>query len=242
MSTSATRQTRVDPTSRASRGGAAGRSFASGSPAALPRVARKTIIAQAAAAAGEGTVAAAPGRTLATSLAALLTRHILRDGELVLLILKPSLWFIVFAAMRFAAVVLIGVIAARLWMPAPAALRVAEIGAFLIAARVMWAVLQWMGRLYVLTDLRVLRLSGVFNIDIFDCPLRKVGQARLYRSFRERLLRLGSIVIVPSDEACPAGEWRTIKRPTEVLETIEATVRRAKQGGMGVGDDGPGCL
>ena len=60
---------------------------------------------------------------------------------------------------------------------------------------------------------------------------RKVGQARLYRSFRERMLRLGSIEIIPSDDACPSGEWRTIKRPAEVLATIEATVRRAKQGG-----------
>jgi hypothetical protein len=182
--------------------------------------------------ASEGGVATAAGaRPVATSLAALLTRHILRDGELVLLILKPSLWFIVFAVMRFAAVVLIGVIAAKLWLQPPVAVRAAEAGAFLIAARVMIAVLQWMGRLYVLTDLRVLRLSGVFNVDIFDCPLRKVGQARLYRSFRERMLRLGSIEIIPSDDACPSGEWRTIKRPAEVLATIEATVRRAKQGG-----------
>jgi hypothetical protein len=168
---------------------------------------------------------------MSTSLAALLTRHILRDGELVLMILKPSLWFIALAAMRFTAVVLIGIIAAKLWMQKGAALRVAEVGAILIAARVMWAVLQWMGRLYVLTDLRVLRLSGVFNVDIFDCPLRKVAEARLSPIFRERMLRLGTIEIVPADEACPPGEWRTIKRPVEVLETIQATVRRAKQGG-----------
>lgn len=184
--------------------------------------------------ASEGGVAAAPAaRPVATSLAALLTRHILRDGELVLLILKPSLWFIVLAAMRFSAVVLIGIIAARLWREGPFAARATEIGIFLIVSRVMVAVLQWMGRLYVLTDLRVLRLSGVFNVDIFDCPLRKVGQARLYRSFRERMLRLGSIEICPVDDSSPAGDWRTIKRPAEVLEKIEATVRRAKQGGCG---------
>jgi hypothetical protein len=175
---------------------------------------------------------------MSTSLAALLTRHILRDGELVLLILKPSLWFIVLGAMRFAAVVLIGIIAAKLWIP-HAGTRAAEVGAFLITARVMGAVLQWMGRLYVLTDLRVLRLSGVFNVDIFDCPLRKVSHARMYRTFRERLLRLGSIEIVPAMDGCTPGDWRTIKRPVEVLETIEATVRRAKQGGGGIG--GPGC-
>src|SRR5688572_26055155 len=159
--------------------------------------------------ASEGGVAAAAGaRPVSTSLAALLTRHILRDGELVLLILKPSMWFVVLAAMRFAGVVLIGVIAAKLWLPRTA-LRAAEVGAFLIAGRVMWGVLQWMGRLYVLTDLRILRLSGVFNVDVFDCPLRKVAQARLHRSFRERLLRLGSIEILPLDDACPPGDWRT---------------------------------
>jgi hypothetical protein len=190
--------------------------------------------------ASEGGVAtAAEARAVSTSLATLLTKHILRDGELVLLILKPSMWFVVFGAMRFAAVVLIGVIAAKLWLRPPVAVRAAEVGAFLIAGRLMVAVLQWMGRLYVLTDLRVLRLSGIFTVDIFDCPLRKVGQTRMYRSFREGLLRLGSIEIVPADEACPAGDWRTIKRPVEVLEMIDATVRRAKQGGGGVG--GAGC-
>jgi hypothetical protein len=180
-----------------------------------------------------GVVTADTARPLSTSLAALLTRHILRDGELVLLILKPSLWFILFSTLPVAAVVTIGVIAAKLWME-HATLRAAEVGAFLIAARLMWAVLQWMARLYVLTDMRVLRLSGVFNVDIFDCPLRKVGRTRMYRTFRERMLRLGSIVIEPSDQqVCPPGEWRTIKRPLEVLETIEATVRRSKQGGNG---------
>ena len=184
--------------------------------------------------ASDGGVATADeARPLATSLAALLTRHILRDGELVLLILKPSLWFIVLAAMRFAAAVLMGIIAAKLWLPHVAAVRVAEVGAFLIAGRVMWAVLQWMGRLYVLTDLRILRLSGVFNVDIFDCPLRKIAQVRVFRSFRERLLRLGSIEITPSDDACPPDDWRTIKRADQVLDTIQATIRRAKQGGAG---------
>lgn len=176
-------------------------------------------------------MATADARPVATSLAALLTRHILRDGELVLLILKPSLWFIALASMRFAAVVLIGIIAAKLWLQPHVAVRAAEVGAFLIAGRVMVAVLQWMGRLYVLTDLRVLRLNGVFNVDIFDCPLRKVAQTRLTRSFRERLLRLGTVEIIPAIDGSPAGEWRTIKRPAEVQEKIDATVRRAKQGG-----------
>src|SRR5882724_7016484 len=51
----------------------------------------------AAAAAAAAPVAAEP--VVSTSMATLLTRHILRDGEIVLLILKPSLWTILFASL-----------------------------------------------------------------------------------------------------------------------------------------------
>jgi hypothetical protein len=183
--------------------------------------------------ASEGGAATAQAAPVTTSLAALLTRHILRDGELVILILKPSLWFILFNAMRFAAVVIIVVIAAQLWAPERAARAALEVGVILLAGRLMWAVLHWVGRLYVLTDLRVVRLSGVFNVDIVDCPLRKVAHARLSSSFREKLVRLGSIEIIPRDDSCPAADWRTIKRPDDVLRTVNATIERAKQGGGG---------
>ena len=43
----------------------------------------------------------------ATSLAALLSRHVLRDGEIIILLLKPSLWFILLSSMRFAAAILL---------------------------------------------------------------------------------------------------------------------------------------
>ena len=172
--------------------------------------------------------AAVPFRT---SLAALLTGHILRDGEVVLMILKPSLWFILFASMRFAAAGLIFVIAAKLWVhDSRAAGSIIYAATFLVAGRVMWAVLQWMARLYVLTDMRIVRLSGVFNVEIYDCALRKVGQVRLTRTFREKLWRLGSIEIVPVDDSCPASSWQTVKRPVEVHAKVQATVERAKQG------------
>lgn len=186
--------------------------------------------------ASEGGASAAAGANAApfrTSLAALLTGHILRDGEIVLLILKPSLWFITFASMRFAAAILIVSIAAKLWVSnAHVVGSILYAGAFVLAGRVMWAVLQWMGRLYVLTDLRVVRIAGVFNVEISDCALRKVGQTRLSRTFREKLWRLGSVEIAPIDDSCPPSVWQTIKRPAEVQAKIQATVERAKNGCM----------
>jgi hypothetical protein len=180
---------------------------------------------------GEATAAAAPARR--TPLAALLTGHVLQDGEVVLLILRPSLWFIVLSALRFAAVIAILLIAAKLRdadLPGQNIFYV-EAGIFVLAGRVMFAVLQWMSHMYILTDLRVVRLSGVFNVDIYDCPLRKIARTRLIYSMRERLLGLGSIEIIPQDENIPIGVWQTIARPRAIHDKLVATINRAKQGG-----------
>jgi hypothetical protein len=97
----------------------------------------------------------------------------------------------------------------------------------------MWAILQWMGRLYILTDLRVLRISGVFSVEIFDCPLRKVVRARIVSVSRERFVGVGSIEIIPSDETMPTAIWQTIAKPAEVYERLQAAINRAKQAGTG---------
>jgi uncharacterized membrane protein YdbT with pleckstrin-like domain len=183
---------------------------------------------------GAAAAAAAPAVTavrLRPSLATLLAGHILRDGEVVQLIVKPSLWFVVLNGMRFHAAVLIGLIWGQLALRDAAARSVAEIAVVLIAGRLTWSILQWMGRLYVLTDYRILRLAGVFNIDVFDCALRRVADTRMTRTFRERLMRLGSIEITPNgDGTTPPGVWQTIRKPAEVLAKVKSAIERAKQG------------
>jgi hypothetical protein len=108
-----------------------------------------------------------------------------------------------------------------------------EAGTLLIAARLMWASLQWMGRLYVLTDHRVLRLGGVFVIDVFDCPLRKIVRTRLISTVRERSVAVGSIEIIPKDESMPTAVWQTIAKPRQVHQRLIAAINRARQSGIG---------
>ena len=181
--------------------------------------------------AADGAAAVMPANT---SLAKLLASHILRDGEVVLLILRPSLWFIFLSSARFLATALVFVAAVRLMltMPSHAVVRsLIELGVTAISARLMWATLQWMSRLYILTDLRVVSVSGVFHVNIFDCPLRKVARTRLIRNYQDRVTGVGSIEMIPMDEASPFGEWQTIATPIQVHEQIVATINRAKQGG-----------
>ena len=95
--------------------------------------------------------------TFLDHLAALLAGHVLQDGEVIPPILKPSLWFIVLSALRFVAVVVILMMAVALAdgrMPGRESYY-QELGLFVITGRMMWSVLQWMGRLYILTNLRI---------------------------------------------------------------------------------------
>ena len=186
------------------------------------------MVASEAAGVGAGQAVAAPPAT--TSMATLLTRHILRDGEIILLILKPSLWTILFGTLPAIGVALIVMISTRLWFAHHVHIGI-EIGAMLVACRAAWAILSWAGRLYLLTDLRIVRIAGVFSPQIHDIPLRKVARTRLTAGFRERLWRLGSIEIIPESDQWPWSVWQTIAKPAEVHETVRRSIARAKQGG-----------
>jgi hypothetical protein len=169
-----------------------------------------------------------------TSMAKLLATHVLRDGEVVQLVLRPSLWFIPLSCLRFVTAAVLLILAVRYFgaqsMSSHSAVRsLVELGVSAISARLMWATLQWMSRLYILTDLRVLILSGVFNVTIFDCPLRKIARTRVIRSNPERIVGVGSIEIIPQDDNLPFGLWQTIAQPAAVHEQMVATINRAKQ-------------
>jgi hypothetical protein len=169
----------------------------------------------------------------ATSWAALLSRHGIRDGELILLTLKPSLWFILLSGLRVAAIVLLAVIATQVFddhFPPLNRLAVWEAGLFIIAGRFMWSLLQWTSRLYVLTDMRIMAISGVFSPVVFECALRRVARTRLIYSARERLTGLGSVEIIPLDDETPVGIWQTVAKPRLVHEQIVAAINKAKQG------------
>jgi uncharacterized membrane protein YdbT with pleckstrin-like domain len=100
---------------------------------------------------------------------------------------------------------------------------------FLVIARMMWAALQWMGRYYLVTDQRLIRLSGVLSVNILAFPLRDVGDVKCYVSVIERLFGKGSIYI--SAEGEPLMIWQTLSRPTKVCEQVQAAVARSKHNG-----------
>jgi hypothetical protein len=180
---------------------------------------------------------AQPGIVRRPTLAKLLAGHILRDGEVILLVLRPSLWFILTSSLRFVAGVLILAMGARIFVEAVQRNPwvVVQVAGAIIIGRLLWGVLQWSGKLYVLTDARVLALDGVIHVDVFDCPLRKIARARVIANTRERILWLGSIEIIPQDEDLPIGLWQTVARPRWVLKMILEQISRSRHGTFRIG-------
>ncbi len=174
----------------------------------------------------------AGGCAAASTLSLLVSGQVLRDGELVELVVRPSVWWIVFTSWRFVGVVAILGLGGWLMPDAlPMSRRAWGEWMLLVAStRLVWASLKWMSRVHILTGLRVLTLSGVFNATIYECPLRKLARARLVSSVRERVLLLGSIEVIPCEEEFAITVWQTIARPKEVYETLHAAMRRAREG------------
>src|SRR5687767_11245614 len=117
-------------------------------------------------------VGGAPTEAIAAT--TLIPEHLLDGGEIVILAIKPSLWFVVFRSIRWlAAMVFVIVLAGFVHRKLPEINIILFIqGALLLGAtRVGFAVLQWVSRLYVLTNRRILRLTGILNVDLFECPL-----------------------------------------------------------------------
>src|SRR5690606_16809776 len=63
----------------------------------------------------------------------------------------------------------------------------------LAGARLGFGLLQWVSRLYVLTNRRIMRLRGIFNVDLFECQLNKIQNTYLRATWYEKLAGLGSI-------------------------------------------------
>jgi hypothetical protein len=178
--------------------------------------------------------AAVTDATIRAPLATLVTGQVVQDGEIIHFIIKPSRWYMVLSSLLFIATVtlIVGGMQLLHWPMLLSTAGSLQLLIFLAGARLMWAALQWMGRYYILTDLRVIRLSGVFEVEILSCPLRKVKNVRRFASIAERIFGKGSLEVT-ADSDCKLMYWSTISRPDKIYEQVAVAVQRAQQNGCG---------
>jgi len=163
--------------------------------------------------------------------------HLLDGGEIVELKLKPSLWFILFTSFRtllaMALVVLLSSPLSRALGPVGLTQPVlVKIALALAAARVVVATLQWVSRLYVLTNRRIMRIRGIFNVDIFECQLARIQNTFMQLTLYERVFSLGTIGFATAGTGGIEATWENLNHPLEVHERIRTAIQKAQGGGQ----------
>ncbi|NLF31955.1 MAG: PH domain-containing protein [Planctomycetes bacterium] len=157
--------------------------------------------------------------------------RLIQEGEEIVLALKPSGLFILLISAPFTIAVIVLAVGAYLidsiglaQLPLQS---LALVCLAAIALRLVVAFLQWVSRIYVLTNRRILRVRGVLNIDVFECALHRIQHTSLVLPLSERIFAIGTLVFATAGTALPEAAWVMIARPSEVHEIVVEYIRRA---------------
>lgn len=163
---------------------------------------------------------------------AMLPAHLLQDGETIILLLKPSPLYILLGCLPHLAAIV--VIVALCWafhipgIPGVGEREAILLGASLIGVRLVWQFLEWLSRIYVLTDRRVIRIMGVLRVYVFEAQLKKIQHTQAVFTIRERLFGLGSIGFATAGTGIVEAYWVMLHRPLAVHRKIVQTMNRYK--------------
>jgi len=167
----------------------------------------------------------------------LLPVQLLDGDEVVIFAVKPSLWYVLFTSTRWLIAMAV-VIAMTGWLgplvPGVNASLVIKAALALAGARLGFALLQWVSRLYVLTNRRIMRLRGIFNVDLFECPLSKIQNTYLTMNWYERLATLGTVAFATAGTGGVEASWANVNNPLEVHERVRSAIHRARKFGNGM--------
>jgi len=161
----------------------------------------------------------------------LLPSDLLSEDETVIFAVKPSLWSIVFLSLR--TIVIAMVLALSITFLGPI-IKVRSWGSYIIPlcgaavlGRLGFAFLQWISRSYVLTDRRVIRIRGVFTIDIFQSSLLKIQNTFLVLPLIQRILGLGNIAFTTAGTGEIEAIWRHIRDPLAIHQQLIRAINAA---------------
>jgi hypothetical protein len=172
-------------------------------------------------AAGDAVGAAIDERPLPAMAAA-----IVGGDETVILCLRPSPLYVVLGAIHsILFIVILTMLLAYLANTFPSIVRWNDEQAFglgvgLLLIRLAWQGVDWWGRIYVLTDRRVIRRAGVLRVSVFETALRNVQHTSVFVGVRERAFGLGTIGFATAGSDTYEAFWAMIARPFVVHKII----------------------
>jgi hypothetical protein len=161
--------------------------------------------------------------------ARIISPSLLLPAEIVILELKPSRWLAVFASLPMAAVglTLIALVCAIDQLQSIRQLGVI-IGVWIIGLRVALALLQCLGRTYVLTDRRILIQSGVFNVVVEAMGLEEIENTFVAQAVGQRVVGIGTIFFRSSGPGRASLAWEHVRGAKKVHARVVVQIDRWK--------------
>ena len=157
-------------------------------------------------------------------------QSLLGPGEIVILVLKPSLLYIVLSSLgTLLACAIISLLLAYsaqfAWSPWSDTAAV-SIGVIVSALRLARATFDWWGHVYVLTDRRVIACRGIIRTVMQETPLSRLQNTIVVQSMRERLCGLGTIGFATAGRGTFDAFWESVVAPFAVHRTVLDAVER----------------
>lgn len=129
-------------------------------------------------------------------------------------------WFVLFGKI-FLEILLIAILIGAVFATATL-YPIAIYGIFLVVVPLIGIlndVLVWRNKAYIVTNRRVIQISGVFNKDVVDSSLEKVNDIKMSQSFLGRLFGYGDIEILTGSEL-GANLFHEINQPVEFKQAM----------------------
>jgi uncharacterized membrane protein YdbT with pleckstrin-like domain len=132
-------------------------------------------------------------------------QSLMGDNEKMLLVTRQH-WFVLFRTIVAEILIILILIAASIAVSVaypPAALLAPLIGLLLALFPVFGMlrdVLIWYNRQYIVTNRRVIQISGVINKNVVDSSLEKVNDVKMSQSFFGRIFDYGNVEILTASE------------------------------------------
>lgn len=154
-------------------------------------------------------------------------KSLLADQEQILLITRRH-WFVFFRAILFelifaAAIIILVTVAMTLKLGFPVAFGYLLLIIPLISLYRDY--ILWKSHEYIITNRRVMQISGIFNKNVIDSSLEKVNDVKMNQPFLGRIFNFGDIEILTASEL-GVNLFQTIGDPVR----FKTTMLNAKEG------------
>lgn len=161
--------------------------------------------------------------------------NMLHENEIVILMVRPSVWYIFVTSSTYIIVVLALALlseTSRVIDKMIGLQTMLTIIAILVACRLLYGVMEWIGYHYILTNCRLITIQGLLQPQIAQTVLGRITDITLTQSLPQKVLRAGTLGFSFEATQMLGGTWHWIRSPQRVEQQIRQAIGRYR-GKMG---------